>query len=218
MTDPAHPSAGDALPSGAVRIEVRVGGLRQLFNAMDPSPFRERDLDPAAEEFVVGWAREASRDAPLALLVHLDRGAGPPDEAVRLREAVSQFFIGRARITRQHLRRLLRRGRTSLVIGSITLAALITLANLIVRILGESAVALILSESLSIGGWVAMWRPMEIFLYDWWPLLADARLYDRLAAMPVRIVYADQAKGEAWRTDWPAVPASGPPGRETAEG
>ena len=26
-------------------IQVRVGELRQLFNSMDPSPFRERDLD-----------------------------------------------------------------------------------------------------------------------------------------------------------------------------
>lgn len=44
-----------------------------------------------------------------------------------------------------------------------------------------------LRESLLIGGWVAMWRPLEIFLYDWWPIRADARLFDRLAAMPVRI-------------------------------
>jgi hypothetical protein len=30
--------------------------------------------------------------------------------------------------------------------------------------------------SLVIGGWVAMWRPMEVFLYDWWPVRAEARL------------------------------------------
>jgi len=39
-------------------IEVRVADLKQLFNAMDPSPFREKDLDPEAEEFIGGWARE----------------------------------------------------------------------------------------------------------------------------------------------------------------
>jgi hypothetical protein len=43
------------------------------------------------------------------------------------------------------------------------------------------------SESLIIGGWVALWRPMEIFLYDWWPIAAEARLFDRLAAMPVSL-------------------------------
>jgi len=45
----------------------------------------------------------------------------------------------------------------------------------------------LLSESLIIGGWVALWRPMEIFLYDWWPIRAEARLLDRLAAMPVSV-------------------------------
>jgi hypothetical protein len=49
-----------------------------------------------------------------------------------------------------------------------------------------------------------MWRPLEIFLYDWWPIRAERRLFDRLAAMPVRIAYTDDATSEAWRWDWPA--------------
>jgi hypothetical protein len=40
-----------------------------------------------------------------------------------------------------------------------------------------------------IGGWVAMWRPLEVFLYDWWPIRAEARLFDQLATMPVRLSY-----------------------------
>ena len=47
----------------------------------------------------------------------------------------------------------------------------------------------VVSESLLIGGWVAMWRPLEVFLYDWWPIREEARLCDRLSAMPVKIVY-----------------------------
>jgi len=65
--------------------------------------------------------------------------------------------------------------------------------------------AAILRESFLIGGWVAMWRPLEIFLYDWWPILAEARLYDRLSAMPVRIRYTQEADPNAWRRDWPAA-------------
>jgi len=34
---------------------------------------------------------------------------------------------------------------------------------------------------------VALWRPLEIFLYDWWPIRAEARLYDRLGEMDVRL-------------------------------
>jgi len=52
---------------------------------------------------------------------------------------------------------------------------------------------------------VAMWRPLEVFLYDWWPIRADARLYDRLGAMAVRIEYHAVSSEDAWRHDWPAA-------------
>lgn len=41
----------------------------------------------------------------------------------------------------------------------------------------------------SAAGWVAMWRPLEVFLYQWWPIRADIRLFERLGRMPVRIEY-----------------------------
>jgi hypothetical protein len=200
-------SAGDPIPPNCQVIEVHVAELRQLFNAIDPSPFRERDLDPNAEEFIVGWAREAPTDAQLALVVYLDRPAGLPEEASILRDAIREFFSQRAQATRRRLRQLFRRGRTSLVIGVTFLAASILLGDMIERLLGERRVGEILRESLLIGGWVAMWRPLEIFLYDWWPIRADAGLNDRLAAMPVRISYKTDASSEAWRRDWPAAPA-----------
>jgi hypothetical protein len=46
---------------------------------------------------------------------------------------------------------------------------------------------IILREGLIIGGWVAMWRPMEIFLYEWWPLLRKGRLYQKLSRMHVEV-------------------------------
>src|SRR3954470_5415714 len=110
-------SAGDPVPSNCAVIEVHVSELKQLFNAIDPSPFRERDLDPKAEEFIVSWAKEAPRDAPLGMLVHLDRAAGRPDEAVALRDAVHEYFPHRAQVMRQRLRELFRVGRISLLIG-----------------------------------------------------------------------------------------------------
>jgi hypothetical protein len=34
---------------------------------------------------------------------------------------------------------------------------------------------------------VAMWQPMEVFLYVWWTIRAGVWLFDRLTAMLVRI-------------------------------
>jgi hypothetical protein len=88
-------SAGDALPPNCAVIEVHVAELKQLFNSIDPSPFRHGDLDPKAEEFIVGWAKDMPHDARLALVVDLDRAAGPPDEAAVLRDAIHEFFLQR---------------------------------------------------------------------------------------------------------------------------
>jgi hypothetical protein len=201
--------AGDAIPGASQIIEVRVGGLRQLFNAIDPSPFHERDLDPRAEEFIVDWSRDLPRDAPLALVVHLERGAGRADEAVILREAIHEFFSQRAASSRRSLRELFRRGRISLAIGLAFLAASIAVGDGLSTFFTERGWPDIVGESLLIGGWVAMWRPLEVFLYDWWPIRAEARLFDRLSSMPVKILYTDEAAADAWRLDWPSVPAAG---------
>jgi len=197
--------AGDSIPPKCVVIEVHVGELKQLFDAIDPSPFRDRDLDPKAEEFIVGWAKDLPREAPLALVVNLDREAGLPDEAVVLRDAIHEFFRHRAETQRQRLRELFRVGRTSLMIGLVALAAAIALGDFLATLLRGSRIGEIARESLTIGGWVSMWRPLEVFLYDWWPIRNEARLSDRLAVMPIRIKYANAIGPDAWRADWPAV-------------
>lgn len=188
-------------------IEIRVAELRQLFNAIDPSPFRERDLDPKAEAFIVGWARELPRDTPLALRVHLERACGRDDEGALLRDAIHEYFAQRALDSRRQLRELFRRGRISLAIALVFLGAAMAASDLIGG-LTPSRFGAVVSEGLLIGGWVAMWRPLEVFLYDWWPVRAEVRLFERLSTMPVEIEYRPSAPTDAWRSDWPAVPAA----------
>ena len=206
-------SAGDTIPPKCSVIEVHVGELKQLFNSIDPSPFRNKDLDREAEEFIVGWAKDLPHDAALALVVDLDREAGLPDEAAVLRDAIHEFFRQRAEAYRRRLRELFRRGRTSLFIGLTVLAAAIALGDFLAVLMETSRIGEILRESLTIGGWVSMWRPLEIFLYDWWPISREAQLSDRLATMPVRIKYLNVTSPDAWKADWPVAP----PVRERSE-
>src|SRR5580698_7811462 len=209
MTDAAagavERSAGDPVPAKCSVIRVHVTELRQLFNSIDPSPFRSRDLDPKAEEFIVGWAKDFGRGAKLALVVSIDRAEGLPEEAAVLRDAIHEYFRQRALEYRQRLRELLRVGRTSLAIGLVVLAAAIAVGNFLASLMKGRDAGQILQEMLVVGGWVAMWRPLEIFLYDWWPIREEAQLSDRLAAMPVRIEYGNGAGAESWKADWPAA-------------
>lgn len=182
------PLANDrAASSSRQALDLHVGNIEQLFNSIDPAPFRERDLDPQAEEFIVGWARELRSDGPLALRVRIDEPTTDGDARAIIQEAVCRFFEQRAVVTRRRLRQLLRVGRASLVIGLLFLAASTAVGDLMEAALRSTRFGGLVRESLLIGGWVAMWRPLEIFLYDWWQIRNEARLFDRLSAMEVEV-------------------------------
>jgi hypothetical protein len=52
---------------------------------------------------------------------------------------------------------------------------------------GSDPIGRVIEESLLIFGWVANWRPIEVFLYDWWPIVRRRNLYQRLSAAHVKL-------------------------------
>jgi hypothetical protein len=168
-------------------IELRVEDVSQLFHTLDPFPFRERDLDKEAEEFIVSWARELPRDRPLRIVVHLPQTQASLPEAREIGAAISGYFGYRARITGLDLKELFRVGRGALAIGVAVLSFSVIVGHTVVARLAPQPVAGVIAESLLIFGWVANWRPIEIFLYDWWPLVRRRNLYRRLAAAQVEL-------------------------------
>ena len=168
-------------------IRVHVSELRQMFNSMDPAPFHARDLDPDAETYIIESANDLPHKSALALSIHVDDPEQDPREQTVLRESISRYFENRVESTRRQLRLLFRRGRASLLIGIAFLTSSVVAGEMVSQALNDNPFAEVIRESLLIGGWVAMWRPLQIFLYDWWPLRADIRLFVRLRDMPVDI-------------------------------
>lgn len=189
MKPPAS-GASSLLPR---RIEVTVRALDQLFNTMDPSPFHERDLDHDAEEFIVGWAQEFPVRDAIELRVQVADRSGPeavdPDPQRVVARAVNHYFEDRARVDGRDLRRLMREGRFSLTIGLLFLAVCLVVGEAIGR-REPGTLANFLRESLTIVGWVALWRPIEIYLYAWWPIARLRRIHTKLARMPVTVRFA----------------------------
>ena len=104
--------------------------------------------------------------------------------------AVHHYFRERAEQARLAFRRLMRQGQVSLLIGVVFLAACFTAAELLDQLRPVNRWLLLLREGLIIAGWVAMWRPMEIYLYDWWPLRRRRKRMIKLSHMPVKVVIA----------------------------
>ncbi|WP_275170315.1 hypothetical protein [Bradyrhizobium sp. CSS354] len=83
-------------------IELRVEDIAQLFHTLGPFPFRERDLDREAEEYIVGWARELSGCPAIRIRVHHPNTDVQAKAAPELREALVTIL----RIARTQLKEI----------------------------------------------------------------------------------------------------------------
>jgi hypothetical protein len=150
-------------------LELRVRELSQLFNSLDPTPFLNRDLDRSCEAYIENWALPLPLDSALQLVIHVEQLPSVTEAGELLADAIHNHFGYKIEMVRGELAQLLSQGRASLAIGLVFVASCLTVGELLAGTFPGHA-AKIARESLTIIGWVAMWRPVQIFLYDWWPL------------------------------------------------
>ena len=182
----ASPEAAYRQEGNDTLVEIRLREVRQLFHTLDPAPFREKDLDEDAAQYLLEACREAGIHRPLRLLIHLPGSEAQSEAARTLPEAVHNYFAYRERQLRADMLRMLRYGAVSFVIGLTFLIACLGLRRSLVAhplVVDRATV----DEGLLILGWVALWRPAEALLYDWWPLARRRALLRRLASIPIEV-------------------------------
>lgn len=167
-----------------VLIELKLRDTRQLFNSFDPAPFIEKDLDDDAESYIIDAVREVRTHRSKKLIVYLPPEQVATEDAQSLPRAVHAYFAYRAEHAGLQLRHTLREGLLSLGIGLAFLAVCLVVRESVVSASGISSV---IGEGLLIMGWVAMWRPLQTFLYDWWPLRRRQTLLAEIARMPIDV-------------------------------
>ena len=159
-------------------IQVRVATVEQFFNPMDPTTLEERSLNLEVADWIEEWAEDLDKDQPITLEVYVGDGRFAGREQA-IMSGVHHHFEYREWQASRQLSKLWREGRISLVIGTVAIASL----NAASRLIGSSKnpVVEVLHEGLAVIGWVSMWKPMEIFLYEWWPIRRERRACRRLA-------------------------------------
>jgi hypothetical protein len=120
------------------------------------------------------------------LIVHLEKLPEGHNVQRLVEDAVHHYFAYRARLNELEFKRLMKQGRLSLLVGLSFLGA----CFLAIEFLGSNAISAFpafFKEGLTIAGWVAMWRPLEIYLYEWWPLRRRGQILDKLSRMAVEV-------------------------------
>lgn len=181
---------------GRTCIDLRVQSAAQLFDRRDPAPFGTRDLDASVAEYIYSSALDIAPRNPLKIVLWLEKPLAPPLTAATIEDALRSHFSQDGHRVRHRLRQQRRFGRFALVGGLSILVVFLSLAEVLHRAT-SSHMGEIFRQGLVIAGWVALWKPIEVLFYDWWPLKEEERQAERIAGSPVEVCRATTLDGTA---------------------
>jgi hypothetical protein len=180
--------------NGSILIEMRLRTVMQIFNSLDPSPFHEKDLDPDAEAYITEIVQDFPLAQPMKIIIHLPCRETEREEAATLEMAIRNHYNYLEASAARELRLKFRQGRVSLAIG-IAFLLVMGVISTVISPYTHSGFAAWVAGGLLIVSWVAMWEPINIFLYLWWPIRRKRRIYEKISRMKVEVQHDDHEDG-----------------------
>jgi len=171
---------------GLVLIEIKLSSVMQLFNSFDPAPFHEKELDSAAENYIVGAVEDFPAKTKFRIVIYLPPEIIGTDQAKKIIPAIHNHFQYRMLVADRMFRAKFRHGRESFVIGLTFLAINLIARQLLLRPAGRFLDQL-LADALLVFGWAAMWEPITVLLYQLRPIIRKKNVYKKISGMDIVI-------------------------------
>lgn len=173
------------------RITLVARSTGELFETDSPLPPEYLPLDASVLDFLTDTVRRNAKTCErfeLIVVAPLDAfgDVKPFVDEKRLTEALRNYFLSRSdRIARQ-LSEYFQDARSMLIYGLIFMLA----CTLLRTALEPTEIHPFMSsvrEGLLVIGWVALWKPIEELLFNWWPLRRELGYCRKLAEMDMRV-------------------------------
>lgn len=172
---------------GRVLIEIKLSSIMQLFNSFDQAPFHEKELDSAAEQYIVDTVRDLPAKTEFRIIIYLPPEIAASEQALHLAPAIHNHFQYRMLVSDRKFRQRAKYGRSAFVIG-LCFLFVIMLAWELVQSFSNSVVVQFLANALLIIGWAAMWEPVTVLLYDLWPITQTKKIYEKISTMQIDVL------------------------------
>jgi hypothetical protein len=183
------------------KIALPLHDLHDLFTAPEFDPTNdgtgvgpiarddiEDDLNEPGIDYLVSRLRGRRLPKRGQLVIALPSEIVRPDLTGNAHLTLDRYCRHKILESKRALNELLWTGLKSLQVGILFLASCLVLAAAIARTnVTPGSFGDVCTQGLTIVGWVSRWRPVEIFLYEWWPLWRDVRVYDYIQRMDVAI-------------------------------
>ena len=173
---------------GRVLIELTLSSIPQLFHTLDPSPFHQKELDPEAERYIVDIVDDFPRETPFRIIVYLPGDLADTKSATEIPQAIRNHFQYRALMQNQAYKERSRYGKFTVIVGLVFLAIATLASNAVSMYFVNSIPAQFGAKALEVAGWVAMWEPVTVHLYQLWPLVKQRRIYEKIAGLDIVVL------------------------------
>lgn len=173
--------------NGQVLIEMKLSSVGQFFNSFDPAPFREKELDNEAETYIVDTVKDFPAKAAFKIVIYLPDTAVDMKEAGDIPTAIRSHFEYKTLMQKRRFRERYLYGQFALIVG-LSFLAVATVASLAIDNYSSSyPVAHLIANALNVTGWVAMWEPVTVFLFQLWPIYKQRKVYEKISRMGVDV-------------------------------
>ena len=171
--------------NSTAEIKLQLLNIHELLRS-PVSLYRKRTLKTDAEEFIVEEVEGLPCKVSITMKVHLALSEVKHKDEIAA--AIHSHFFYRREQAQKKYKRIFQYGWRILFIALGLLAVIFSFTEIAINFLPDNRLVLFIRESFIIFGWVALWRPMELLLYDWYPVKADINLYYRLEHSNVQFV------------------------------
>ena len=172
---------------GKILIEIKLSSVMQLFNSFDPAPFHEKELDSAAEHYIVDTVSDFPKKTLLKILIYLPPDIATTERAMKIPAAIHNHFQYKMLVSDRKFRTHFRHGRITLLIG-LSFLTIALVARQYVSTLENHIVAQLVADALLIIGWAAMWEPITVLLYELWPIIQMKKTYEKISTMEIEVL------------------------------
>ncbi|EJG08147.1 hypothetical protein Metli_2206 [Methanofollis liminatans DSM 4140] len=171
---------------GTTLVEMTLSSVAQFFNSFDPAPFYEKELDRDAVDYILAAVSDLPPETPMKIVIYLPPASATGENARMMERAVRAHFTYLVRNGNRQMRLRFREGRINMAIGLLFLFACLS-AHQFLTPWTTNGFAAVIRESFIIIGWVALWEPVQFFLYGWHPARRMRRVYLKVIGMPVEV-------------------------------
>jgi hypothetical protein len=166
-------------------IKLQLQNITELLQI--PVSFNSKNtLKSDAEEFIVEEAEALPAKAPINIKVHLSVSSIKYKDDIG--PSIQRHFSYRREQSQNEYKRIFKYGWRILFIALSLLAMIFTITEIAFYYFPDNKPLLFIHESFIILSWVALWRPLELLLYEWYPVKTDINIYSRLEHSNVQVI------------------------------